>query len=100
MTIDLGEIKNYKEETNPPEKKKKKSSSDEEETTKTTTTGNSVTGVLGISAAPVSGVLGARMSPLTGDNLNVFFWLMLVSLSSGTFGIVLFVTRRKKRKVE
>ncbi|MDD3414136.1 MAG: SpaA isopeptide-forming pilin-related protein [Lachnospiraceae bacterium] len=97
MTIDIGEIKNFKETTKPPVKK---SSSSDEETTTTTSTGNSVTGVLGIASAPIYGVLGARMSPLTGDNLNAFFWLMLLSLSGGTVGTVIFVKKRKKRKVE
>ncbi len=34
--------------------------------------------VLGVKKAPTSDVLGERMSPVTGDDLTVNFWVMLL----------------------
>ena len=42
--------------------------------------GGFVSDVLGVKEAPAddAGVLGERMSPVTGDNLTLNFWIMLL----------------------
>lgn len=34
--------------------------------------------VLGVKKAPDAGVLGERMSPVTGDDLTLNFWIMVL----------------------
>ena len=40
--------------------------------------GGFVSDVLGVKKAPTSGVLGERMSPVTGDDLTLNFWIMVL----------------------
>ena len=37
-----------------------------------------VSDVLGVKKAPDAGVLGERMSPVTGDDLTLNFWIMVL----------------------
>lgn len=37
--------------------------------------------MLGVKNAPEAGVLGERMSPVTGDDLTLHFWLMLLCVA-------------------
>lgn len=34
--------------------------------------------MLGVKKSPTSGVLGERMSPVTGDDLTLNFWIMVL----------------------
>ena len=43
-----------------------------------TRSGGFVSDVLGARKAPTSGVLGERMSPVTGDDLTLNFWIMVL----------------------
>ena len=43
--------------------------------------GGFVSDVLGVKNAPEAGVLGERMSPVTGDDLTLHFWLMLLCVA-------------------
>lgn len=43
--------------------------------------GGFVSDVLGVKKAPESGVLGERMSPVTGDDLTLNFWIMLLCVA-------------------
>ena len=40
--------------------------------------GGFVSDVLGVKKAPDAGVLGERMSPVTGDDLTLNFWIMVL----------------------
>ncbi|MBR1523362.1 MAG: hypothetical protein IJ641_02780, partial [Lachnospiraceae bacterium] len=40
--------------------------------------GGFVSDVLGVKKAPTAGVLGERMSPVTGDDLTLHFWIMVL----------------------
>ena len=43
--------------------------------------GGFISDVLGVKKAPTSGVLGERMSPVTGDDLTLNFWIMLLCVA-------------------
>ena len=40
-----------------------------------------VSDVLGVKKSPTSGVLGERLSPVTGDDLTLNFWIMLLCVA-------------------
>ena len=46
--------------------------------------GGVVNGVLGVRAKPTSGVLGARIGSVTGDESNIILWLLLLTACVAT----------------
>lgn len=59
--------------------------------------GGVLSGVLGVRAAPKSGVLGERLGPVTGDAANIFLWMLLLLASVGAIVGVFIANARRKR---
>lgn len=59
--------------------------------------GGVLSGVLGVRAAPKSGVLGERLGPVTGDAANIFLWMLLLLASVGAI-VAVMVANIKRRK--
>jgi len=69
------------------------------DTTTTTTVIDKIAGVLGVCAAPEgpqAGVLGDIAAPLTGDDMNPVFWLMLAGFAAAILGVIIAVTKRRR----
>ena len=59
--------------------------------------GGVLSGVLGVRAAPKSGVLGERLGPVTGDAFNIFLWTLLLLASIGSIIVVAIANARRKK---
>ncbi len=72
--------------------------------------GGVLSDVLGVKKGPQAGVLGERMSPVTGDDLTLNFWIMILGVA-GLIGMSFVYsddeeeeengdgTKKKKRKL-
>lgn len=58
--------------------------------------GGVISDVLGVRAKPTSGVLGARVGPVTGDVANIALWLLLL-LSSISIIVVICIQNHKRK---
>ena len=59
--------------------------------------GGVLSDVLGVRAKPTSGVLGARVGPVTGDIANIALWLLLL-IASISIIVVISIQNHKKKK--
>ncbi|MDO4189251.1 MAG: hypothetical protein Q4D29_09710, partial [Lachnospiraceae bacterium] len=62
--------------------------------------GGVLSGVLGVRAAPKSGVLGERLGPVTGDAFNIFLWTLLLLASMGAIVAVAIANIKRKRQAK
>lgn len=58
--------------------------------------GGVLSDVLGVRAKPTSGVLGARIGPVTGDAANIALWLLLLVASISIIVIICIQNNKKK----
>lgn len=62
------------------------------------TAGGLIGGVLGVRKGPSSGVLGDRSAPVTGDCLNLTFWLMLLCVAGIVIMQMIYSDKESKKK--
>lgn len=60
--------------------------------------GGVISDVLGVRAKPTSGVLGARVGPVTGDAANIALWLLLL-LASVSIVVVICIQNHKRKNL-